>query len=129
MKAPYGIGPTSGQTGAGTGGFFSDVKNVFGEALQSTVNNLSKEVVPNWTAKQLGVQRNDQLSKSTFNRTEAPRRLGTVRTTGGQNTTQDGRVKETGWLFGDEYKGTVLQGSAIALLAVTGVLVLVTLFK
>lgn len=118
MKAPYGVGPTGSEASTGTGsGFFSTIKSV-GTDIVGEVGNIAKDVVPNWTRNALQDQMGDQLADSTFNRTEAPPRMGGfARTTGGNaGATAEPQTQKTLW---DTYKGLNVSGATAALLLIT----------
>lgn len=61
---------TIAQGAGGGNGFFGNVASGLGQAI----GNISRDILPVWTAQQLGVQQNDQLSQPTFSPINAPPR-------------------------------------------------------
>lgn len=69
-----GIVSTTTGDGASSNGFISMIEGAFGAGL----NKVATEVLPNWTAQQLGVQQNPILDNPVINTATAPPRADSI---------------------------------------------------
>ncbi len=84
---------TAGRTSGGGGGFFGNVSTALGEA----VGSIAKEQLPVWAAKELNLQRVDQLNEQTFvARDDVARIDDKRRTTGNDRATQSSDIEVFG---------------------------------
>lgn len=99
----FGDSRSNGNSG---GGFFSSV----GSVLEDT----AKEILPVWAAKELNVQRDDQMANETFNQDFAQPTMANYPST----TDNAGQVRKTGMLFDNiNISATGLIGIAVAVVA------------
>lgn len=99
---------------AGTnGGFFGNITAGLGSGIGDALGSIARDILPVWTAKQLNVQRSDQLNSPTFNSNFAGNRVnGYGNTTAGMPV----QASTVGLLFDNiKVSGTALLGVAVAI--------------
>jgi hypothetical protein len=124
--APYGVGPSGGNTGSGSG-FFNGITTalgglatgatdfaggLFSEETGKAIGKGAAQILPRWTAQNLKSQRKNQLAKPTFNPSKAQPKMGNPKNTlvTGKSQVQDSGVQKSLW---DTYKGTNISGGTI----------------
>lgn len=89
--------------------FFSSISRDLSDFSNEFFNNIA----PNWAAKELGVQRSDQMQDALYNQNTDQPTLQNY-----QSTTETGGVQQTGFLFDNiSVSGTALLGVAVAIVA------------
>ena len=100
-----------GDSRGAANGFFSSIGAGLGEAS----DKIFGEILPVWAAKELNVQKEDQLSDTLYNQNQAPPTMQNY-----PSTTESAGPKKTGFLFDSvNISGTALLGVAVA--AVVGI--------
>jgi len=96
----------TGVSSGGSNGFFSQMASTVAEGLGEGLSTIGRDILPVWTANELGLQTQDQLSDSTFSRPQSPPRVDSPTT---QTSEQGG---ESPGVFGVDTQTLLIIGAA-----------------